>query len=383
MKVVFCQSQLGAWIRTLARVVAPQRPCWNACALGLLVYGVANPGMLVQPCVAQDAVPDRVDIVHRTTGQQQTISGRVIDYNGRFLTLQRVGGQQEQIASSRVRKIQTSRTKQHIRGDQMLAAHQFEQALVAYQQAVKEETRQWVRQEILAQWVWCYQSLGLIEQAGDAFLKLVLASDPQTLYFQAIPLNWGKQTVSLALEGQAQVWLTSSVSAASRLMGASWLLGTSQRSLAIDVLKQLATQEDTRIALLAEFQLRRTQQATVSMQGLNQWEQQLSRLPVKLRAGPYYLLATGFGRHKQHDRAIVSWMRVPINYPRHFHLSSESLLGAARELDRLKRSRQARNVYQEITRRYSNTIAAGQAQRWLTEQDRSNSPTPKKPGPAN
>ncbi len=383
MKVVFCQSQLGAWIRTLARVVAPQRPCWNACALGLLVYGVVNPGMLVQPCVAQDAVPDRVDIVHRTTGQQQTISGRVIDYNGRFLTLQRVGGQQEQIASSRVRKIQTSRTKQHIRGDQMLAAHQFEQALVAYQQAVKEETRQWVRQEILAQWVWCYQSLGLIEQAGDAFLKLVLASDPQTLYFQAIPLNWGKQTVSLALEGQAQVWLTSSVSAASRLMGASWLLGTSQRSLAIDVLKQLATQEDTRIALLAEFQLRRTQQATVSMQGLNQWEQQLSRLPVKLRAGPYYLLATGFGRHKQHDRAIVSWMRVPINYPRHFHLSSESLLGAARELDRLKRSRQARNVYQEITRRYSNTIAAGQAQRWLTEQDRSNSPTPKKPGPAN
>ncbi|MDE0735748.1 MAG: hypothetical protein OSB47_07990, partial [Pirellulaceae bacterium] len=146
---------------------------------------------------------------------------------------------------------------------------------------------------------------------------------------------------------------------------------------------QLATQEDTRIALLAEFQLRRTQQATVSMQGLNQWEQQLSRLPVKLRAGPYYLLATGFSRYKQHDRAIVSWMRVPINYPRNFHLSSESLLGAARELDRLKRSRQARNVYQEITRRYTNTIAAGQAQRWLTEQDRSNSPTPKKPGPAN
>ncbi len=383
MKVVFCQSQLGRWIRNLARVVAPQRPCWNACALGLLGCGVASLGMLVQPCVAQDARPDRVDIVQRTTGQQQTISGRVIDYNGRFLTLQRVGGQQEQIASSRVRKIQTSRTKQHIRGDQLLAEHQFEQALVAYQQAVKEETRQWVRQEILAQWVWCYQSLGLIEQAGDAFLKLVLASDPQTLYFQAIPLNWGKQTVSLPLEGQAQVWLTNSASAASRLMGASWLLGTSQRSLAIDVLKQLATQEDTRIALLAEFQLWRTQQATVSMQGLNQWEQQLSRLPVKLRAGPYYLLATGFSRFQQHDRAIVSWMRVPINYPRHFHLSSESLLSAARELDRLKRSRQARNVYQEIARRYTNTIAAGQAQRWLTEQDRSDSPTPKKPGTAN
>jgi len=344
---------------------------------------MASPGMLVGRCLAQDASLDRVDIVQRTTGQQQTISGRVIDYNGRFLTLERVGGQQEQIASSRVRKVKTSRTRQHIRADQLLAEHQFEQALAAYQQAVKEETRQWVRQEILAQWVWCYQSLGLVEQAGDAFLKLVLASDPQTLYFQAIPLNWGKQTVTPALEGQAQVWLTGSASAASRLMGASWLLGTSQRSLAMDVLKQLATQEDIRIALLAEFQLWRTQQATISLQGLNQWEQQLARLPVKLRAGPYYLLATGFSRHQQHDRAIVSWMRVPINYPRHFHLSSESLLGTARELDRLKRAPQARNVYQEIVRRYSNTIAAGQAQRWLTQQDRSKSPSPKKPGTAN
>jgi len=351
--------------------------------MSLLAYGLASSGMLARPCLAQDASLDRVDMVHRTTGQQQTISGRVIDYNGRFLTLQRVGGQQEQIASSRVRKVKTSRTKQHIRADQLLAEHQFEQALAAYQQAVKEETRQWVRQEILAQWVWCYRSLGLVEQAGDAFLKLVLASDPQTLYFQAIPLNWGKQTVSPALEGQAQVWLTGSSSTASRLMGASWLLGTSQRSLAIDVLKQLATQEDIRIALLAEFQLWRTQQATISLQGLNQWEQQLTRLPVKLRAGPYYLLATGFSRHQQHDRAIVSWMRVPINYPRHFHLSSESLLGAARELDRVKRAPQARNVYQEIVRRYTNTIAAGQAQRWLTQQARSESPSPKNPGSAN
>jgi len=383
MKAMFSQGQFGTWMRAMERVVTSSRLCWKACALGLLGCWLASPGMLVGRCLAQDASLDRVDIVQRTTGQQQTISGRVIDYNGRFLTLERVGGQQEQIASSRVRKVKTSRTRQHIRADQLLAEHQFEQALTAYQQAVKEETRQWVRQEILAQWVWCYQSLGLVEQAGDAFLKLVLASDPQTLYFQAIPLNWGKQTVTPALEGQAQVWLTGSSSAASRLMGASWLLGTSQRSLAIDVLKQLATQEDIRIALLAESQLWRTQQATVSLQGLNQWEQQLARLPVKLRAGPYYLLATGFSRHQEQDRAIVSWMRVPINYPRHFHLSSESLLGAARELDRLKRAPQARNVYQEIVRRYSNTIAAGQAQRWLTQQDRSESPSPKKPGTAN
>ncbi|MCP4813362.1 MAG: tetratricopeptide repeat protein, partial [Planctomycetaceae bacterium] len=199
--------------------------------------------MLVGRCLAQDASLDRVDIVQRTTGQQQTISGRVIDYNGRFLILERVGGQQEQIASSRVRKVKTSRTRQHIRADQLLAEHQFEQALTAYQQAVKEETRQWVRQEILAQWVWCYQSLGLVEQAGDAFLKLVLASDPQTLYFQAIPQNCGKQTLSQPQETQPHGCSTGPERAAPPVMAATLLQGTSQRSLAIDVLKQLTTQE--------------------------------------------------------------------------------------------------------------------------------------------
>ena len=57
----------------------------------------------------------------------------------------------------------------------LLADHEFEQALLAYQQAVKEEPRLWARQRILAQWAWCYQGLGQTEQAGEHFLTVVLA----------------------------------------------------------------------------------------------------------------------------------------------------------------------------------------------------------------
>ena len=92
MKAMFSQGQFGTWMRAMARVVTSSRLCWKACALGLLGCWMASPGMLVGRCLAQDASLDRVDIVQRTTGQQQTISGRVIDYNGRFLTLERVGG---------------------------------------------------------------------------------------------------------------------------------------------------------------------------------------------------------------------------------------------------------------------------------------------------
>jgi hypothetical protein len=137
--------------------------------------------------------------------------------------------------------------------------------------------------------------------------------------------------------------------------------------VAIQVLKQLTTDTDSRIALLAEAQLWRTQQASVSIQGLNQWKKQIVRLPIGLRAGPYFLLAAGLNRHQQHEQAVVSWMRIPINYSQHYQLAAESLLASARKLDQLERQSQARNLYQEIVARYASTVAASQAQRWLDQ----------------
>ncbi len=359
------------------RVVVRQR-CYRLCLLsgliGSLFYGV----ILMSPgCLAQETSLDRVVVANRSGDQEQTLAGRILAYNGQFLTFQLVGGSPQRIETTRVKKIQSSWTAKHLRGNQLLADHEFEQALSAYQQAAKDETRLWVRQRILAQWVWCYRGLGQTEQAGDHFLKLVLADDPNTLYFDAIPLTWGKQPVSPALEGRAQTWLTGSRSSAGRLLGASWLLGTAQRAAAIQVLKQLTTDTDSRIALLAEAQLWRTQQASVPIQGLNQWKGQIARLPVRLRAGPYFLLAAGLHRHQQHEQAIVSWMRIPINYSQHYQLAAESLLASARKLDQLQRESQARNLYQEIVSRYASTVAAGQAQRWLDQKQPPSQPQSK------
>ena len=367
MNNLFWSSQPSTLQGLAARAVAAQR-CRRLCLvsgfIGCWFYGVTlmSPG-----CAAQEASLDRVVVANRAGDQQQTLTGRILAYNGQFLTFQLVGGNPQRIETARVKKVQSSWTAKHVRGNQLLADHEFEQALLAYQQAVKEETRLWARQRILAQWVWCYQGLGQTEQAGEHFLTVVLAGDPNTLYFDAIPLTWGKQTVSPALEGRAQAWLTGSQSSAGRLLGASWLLGTAQRAVAIQVLKQLTTDTDSRIALLAEAQLWRTQQASVSIQGLNQWKGQIARLPASLRAGPYFLLAAGLNRHQQHEQAVVSWMRIPINYPKHYQLAAESLLASARKLDQLQREAQARNLYQEIVTRYASTVAAGQAQRWLDQ----------------
>ena len=368
MNNLFWSSQPITLRGLVARGVAVQR-CRRfslvSCLIGCWIYGVT---LLSPACLAQESNVDRVVVANRAGDQQQTLAGRILAYNGKFLTFQLVGGNPQRIETARVKKIQSTWTAKHVLGNQLAADHEFEQALAAYQQAVKVETRLWARQRILAQWVWCYQGLGQTEQAGEHFLSVVLAGDPNTLYFDAIPLTWGKQTVSPALEGRAQVWLTSSQSSAGRLLGASWLLGTAQRAVAIQVLKQLTTDTDSRIALLAEAQLWRTQQASVSIQELNQWKKQIARLPIGLRAGPYFLLAAGLNRHQQHEQAVVSWMRIPINYSQHYQLAAESLLASARKLDQLQRESQARNLYQEIVSRYASTVAAGQAQRWLDQK---------------
>ncbi len=351
------------------------RICLLTALLGSCFYGLI---FMSPACLAQETNLDKVVVANRIGDQQQTLSGRILAYNGKFLTFQLLGGSPQRIETSRVKKIQSAWTAKHLRGDQLLADHEFEQALLAYQQAVKEETRLWARQRILAQWVWCYRGLSQTEQAGEHFLKVVLAGDPDTLYFDTIPLTWGKQAVSPTLEGRAQSWLTDSRSSAGRLLGASWLLGTAQRATAIQVLKQLTTDTDTRIALLAEAQLWRTQQASISVQGLGQWKGQIGRLPVELRPGPYFLLGAGLHRHQQHEQAIVAWMRVPINYSQHYQLAAEALLASAKKMDQLQRESQARNLYQEIVSKYGTTVAAGQAQRWLDQAQSQNQPPPQK-----
>ena len=364
------------WWRVLLRVFVAQtsgRTWLIPGLLGSLIYGLS---FLSPACLAQETSLDKVIVTNRAGDQQQTLTGRILAYNGKFLTFQLLGGSPQRIETPRVQEIQSSWTANHLRGNQLLADHEFEQALLAYQQAVKEETRLWARQRILAQWVWCYRGLGQTEQAGEHFLKVVLAADPNTLYFDAVPLTWGKQAVSPALEGRAQAWLTDSRSSAGRLLGASWLLGTAQRATAIQVLNQLTTDMDTRIALLAEAQLWRTQQASVSVQGLGQWKGQIDRLPAELRPGPYFLLGAGFHRHQQHEQAIVAWMRIPINYSQHYQLASESLLASARKVDQLQRKPQARNLYQEIVSRYGSTVAAGPAQRWLDQAQSQSQPGP-------
>ncbi|MAR12193.1 MAG: hypothetical protein CL681_19765 [Blastopirellula sp.] len=307
-------------------------------------------------------------VVYRSTnapGKTTQKTGEVIDFNGLELRLLQTNGRETAIATERILRVKTPKTRAHLQGNQLYAAHQFQEALRHYAQAIREEQRTWVRRQILVQQIWCARNLGQIEVAGDQFTLVLLKSDPQTQYFDAIPLAWSPQAVSGAREQRVQKWLAAD-QPASKLLGASWLLSTNQQATAVATLRQLATAKDKRIALLAEAQTWRTQVITARETDVARWQQVIAATPAELQGGPLYVLAKAQQRLGRSDQAALSYLRLPILFPNNRPLAASALLAAG---DTLAPSHpaDARQMYQELVRDYAETSQAANAKQQLAK----------------
>lgn len=307
------------------------------------------------PVQAQDVVYYGDDLSRSTK-----LQGSVVDYNGKELVLAIPGGAERKFASGGVLKIETKRTPQHEEGDRLFAQRKWDEALRAYMSADTHETRAWVRRELWVQIIWCHRYLDQDHLAGEYFMAL-LASDPATPFFDCIPLVWITREVSPTLETKAQQWLQHSQSAV-QLIAASHLLGTPHRAQAIERLRDLRFDGDTRIAALARAQLWRTQ-AAITPNTLAEWEKSLADIPENLRAGPYFVLATGFSRQLQPEAAALSYLKVPVLFPRERRLAARALLEAAQESTRLGRSEDARLLQRELMQQYPDSPEASEAAR--------------------
>ena len=213
------------------------------------------------PGHALPAVAD--DIVYlqprSPTAHARKLSGKIIDYTGRELTIQPPTGKPRKVRPDEINRIETTHTPEQLAGDELMAAGDYSAALAKYRTALESqrEPRPWVHREILAQTVECQQALGQTDLAGDTFL-ILLGLDLQTIYFDRIPLAWSGDKLRLRLERKAKTWFAKSDNPAAMLMARSHLLTTPGRMGAVGKLKQLAQDRDLRVAWLAESQLWRT-----------------------------------------------------------------------------------------------------------------------------
>lgn len=296
-------------------------------------------------------------------------AGRVVDYTGQGLVLEVPGGTRRSFPADRVFRIETYQTDRQRDADALFAKREFDSAETVYRQARDEEQRPWVRRQITAQIVWCLQALGRTEAAAEQFLLLIL-DDPESPYFACIPLAWYASAPPGPLERAAGGWLRRDDLPAAQLMGASYLLSSAARPLAVARLQELAVADHSAVALLARAQIWRTEAVTAEMETVRLWQSTIELMPEPLRAGPYYVLGRGWAHRQAWEEAALAWMRLPILYPQHRFLAARSLVDAGRSLEKLGRPAEATRLYGEVVADFSDTPSLAEARTLLEETTR-------------
>lgn len=301
-----------------------------------------------------------------TARSPRRVTGTITEYTGREIFIRLPSGNETMLPADRVDEISTKYTGAHIEADGLMRDNKFVEALARYQQAADEEERRWVRRQILVQTVWCHRALGQFDQAAATF-RLIVESDRTTQHFDAIPLAWHPMRLSLAMERRGAEWVRQVDDAVAQLIAASWLLSgpARMRSEALRALERLTQNRDRRIAQLAEAQLWRSRVVTAGEDEIRRWQAAIERMSESLRAGPYFLYGRLLARHGRQQDAALAFMRVPILYSRNRHLAAESLLAAAKALEKAGQKEQSHICLRELVGDYPDSEAAAAAKSTL------------------
>lgn len=312
------------------------------------------------------AAEDVVLLTGRDGGASRVrVTGTVVDYTGEQLTIKLASGAERTYPGEQVVSIETERSADHVAADEARQRGDFRAATALYDRAVRSEQRRWTRRMLVAQLVGCYRLTQQWERAGDWFL-LLLKDDPQTPYFDELPLAWIASQPPAGLESKAGQWLESPLPAA-RLMAASHLLASAQRGPATAALKKLTLESDPRIALLAEAQLWRTAAAAGERQ-LGEWETAIERLPSALRAGPYLVLGKAWLARGDAQQAALTLLRIPILHSNEPALAAEALWSAAQALEKTDGT-SAVTLYRELLRDHPEHPVGQQVRNRLEQLD--------------
>ena len=326
----------------------------------LLVPGLA-PTLLT--CAADDIVTLRP----ATPGSPaKKVRGKVVEYTGSELILQTLSGQAS-IPADKVDQVETSYPESFLQGQKLLRAGQSSEAIRAFESAAANETRPWVRREILATLSVALHNAGRIPEAGNVYLKIV-AEDPQTIHIDAMPLAWFSLPPNFERDRAARGWMQMSVPQA-QLIGASWLLSTSDRSQAISTLGKLRSNPSSEIAILAEALLWQSKIVTATPADVRQWQRQLDAgiLRGAALAGPNLVVGKAWRHLDDNTQAALILMRQPILYPEHQPVAAESLLQAGRALQSGGQTEEAIRVLREALDKYGDQPARQEAETILKQ----------------
>ena len=336
----------------------------RALSLGLLSLDLISVAFATS-LWAQERAQDVVIVSSPTDPAAQIKKqGQILDYTGIQLTLRTPLGRDELIPAGRVVEIQTTWSEPHQAGDAAREAGNLDEAIAAYRQAKRVETRPWAVRRIMAELVGCYAETGRLDSAGDEFLAIA-SSDPATPHFNVVPIAWRSSLPDAALETRAVAWLAAKQMPAAVVLGASWLLAGPRRGEAVAALEGLRGSSDSRVAALANIQLWRLRLVTATPEEARRWQAQLEAMPPEVQASGWFILGDVLARQQQADRAALAYLKVPLLFRSQRAMAADALLAAGRQLEKLGQTNQAASLYREIARDFPHLPVATEAKTQL------------------
>lgn len=301
---------------------------------------------------------DRI-VIQQPSGTRLPISGFVEDYTGREISVRlKPDDPVRKYPRSDVVEVVTDFMPRHDRARKLFAAGKIADAKKEYVGAYEDENRSWVRREILAGQVRCALWLGDYDSAAARFFA-ILESDPETFHVNLAPLNWSDDQPSANLRNDALKWISITNPPWMRLVGASWLLNTSDLFADADQqMKRLAREADVRVQRLAQMQLWRLKlhgAEPLDLDEIRHWEQFVEGIPVELRGGAYFVIGQAWKQRKEYERASRAFLWLPLVFDSDRWLSAHACFEAADALELQGDFAQAFSLYSEVVFRYGDT----------------------------
>jgi pentatricopeptide repeat protein len=283
-------------------------------------------------------------------------SGIILSYNRDGIVLERAPGREITIKADEISSVAYKKTDEQLLAEKLHRQGEYLAAVTAFNSAMQIEQRTWVRQELMATLINCLVNTERWDEAARIFGTMI-KSDPNSRFFNSIPLAWSERQLPGQAIAQAQTWIDTSEPIA-QLMAASWLIGTPQRQQAVDVLNKLSRDNDPRIAHMASAQVWRTQFLTADGGDIERWQAQIQRMPLDLRAGPEFILARALSQNKKYTDAAAMLMKVNIVYQPDNRLRAAALYRAAQALQLANSIEQAQLIFNELITDYPDSEEA-------------------------
>ncbi len=333
---------------------------WTRTCAVAAVWLTATAAQSQAPTAASPAVDTVVLAPRAEASGRIVVSGRIVDYTGAALVLEASTGGTQTIPGRQVVEVRSAWTPEQSAGDELWRRRDHAAAQAKYAAAFAAEQRHWARRFVQSKLIACLREQDRWEQATEEFLRLV-RDDPATPYFDVIPLPWTTVVPSPTLEAKARGWAVDASSKVTALLGASFLMATSERTVAMKRLRELALDGDPRIALLAEAQLWRSAAVTADDNAVENWERLLDKLPEALRAGPALVVGRAWAQRNESERAALLLLRLPILHPDQHRLAAEALWSGGQMLEKMSQPAEAATLYRELLRDFPKALVAGPA----------------------